>query len=81
MREPKRAIGREKQPMPTLNDLISDLNGAKVFSKLDMTQAYHLLDIDEDSRQITTSATHVGLFKYKTLLFGVDALQSFSRML
>ena len=49
MREPNRAIGREKHPMPTLDDLIADLNGAKVFSKLDMTQAYHQLEIDEDS--------------------------------
>ena len=68
MREPNRAIGREKHPMPTLDDLIADLNGAKVLSKLDMTQAYHQLEIDEDSRQITTFATHVGLFRYKRLL-------------
>ena len=38
-----------------------------------MTQAYHQLEIDEDSRQITTFATHVGLFRYKRLLFGVKA--------
>ena len=31
MREPTRAIGREKHPIPTLDDLIADLNGAKVF--------------------------------------------------
>ena len=49
MREPNKAIGREKHPMPTLDDLIADLNGATVFSKLDMTQAYHQLEIDEDS--------------------------------
>ena len=73
MREPNRAIEREKHPMPTLDHLIADLNGAKVFSKLDMTQAYHQLEIDEDSRQITTFATHVGLFRYKRLLFGVKA--------
>ena len=59
--------------MPTLDDLIADLNGAKVFSKLDMTQAYHQLEIDKDSRQITTFATHVGLFRYKRQLFGVNA--------
>ena len=73
MREPNRAIGREKHPMPTPDDLIADQNGAKVFSKLDMTQAYHKLEIDEDSRQITTFATYVGLFRFKRLLFGVNA--------
>ena len=27
MREPNKAIGRERHPMPTLDDLIADLNG------------------------------------------------------
>ena len=38
-----------------------------------MTQAYHQLEIDEDSLQITTFSTHVGLFRYKRLLLGVIA--------
>ena len=46
MREANKAIGREKHPMPTLDDLISDLNGASMFTKLDMSQAYHQLELD-----------------------------------
>merc|ERR1711963_1199694 len=60
-------------PMPTLDDLITDLNGATMFSKLDMTQAYHQLELDESSRHMTTFTTHVGLRRYKRLLFGVNA--------
>jgi hypothetical protein len=73
MREANKAIKREKHPMPTLDDLISDLNGSTVFSKLDMTNAYHQLELDEQSRYITTFTTHVGLRRYKRLLFGVNA--------
>ena len=73
MREANKAIGREKHPMPTLDDLVADLNGATVFSKLDMSQAYHQLELDEASRYITTFSTHVGLRRYKRLLFGVNA--------
>ena len=73
MREANNAIGREKHPMPTLDDLIADLNGATVFTKLDMTLAYHQLELDEASRYITTFSTHVGLRRYKRLLFGVNA--------
>ena len=73
MREANKAIGREKHPMPTLDDLISDLNGATTFTKLDMSQAYHQLELDEASRYITTFSTHVGLRRYKRLLFGVNA--------
>ena len=59
--------------MPTLDDLISDLNGSTVFSKLDMSSAYHQLELDEESRHITTFTTHAGLRRYKRLLFGVNA--------
>ena len=59
--------------MPTFDDLIADVNGAKVCSQLYMPQAYHQLEIDEDYRQITTFVTHVGLFRYTRLLFRVNA--------
>jgi hypothetical protein len=73
MREANKAILREKHPMPTLDDLISDLNGATVFSKLDLTQAYHQLELAEESLNMTTFTTHVGLRRYKRLMFGVNA--------
>ena len=37
--------------------------GAKYFSKLDLAQAYHQLELHEDSRYITTFSTHIGLFR------------------
>ena len=46
MREANMAIKREKHPMPTIDDLIFDLNESKVFSKLDLTNAYHQLELD-----------------------------------
>ena len=73
MREPNQAIKRTKHPMPTLDDQISDLNGSTVFSKLDLSSAYLQLELEEESRQITTFTTHVGLRRYKSLLFGVNA--------
>lgn len=73
MRIANNAIAREKHPMPTLDDLISDLNGSTVFSKLDLSSAYHQLELAEESRFITTFSTHVGLRRYKRLLFGVNA--------
>ena len=53
--------------MPTIDDLIIDLNGAKVFSKLDLLNGYHQLELTDDSRNITTFTTHVGLRRYKRL--------------
>ena len=57
--------------MPTVDELINDLNGAKIFSKVDLRSGYHQLELDKNSRSITTFSTHVGLFRYKRLNFGV----------
>ena len=73
MREANKALGREKHPMPTVDDLIADLNNSTVFSKMDLTNAYHQLELKESSRYITTFSTHAGLRRYKGLLFGVNA--------
>ena len=73
MREANVAIKREKHPMPTIDELISDLNESTVFSKLDLSNAYHQLELEESSRYITTFSTHLGLMRYKRLIFGVNA--------
>ncbi|XP_049513477.1 uncharacterized protein K02A2.6-like [Dermacentor silvarum] len=73
MREANRTIVREQHLMPTVEDVISTLNGAALFSKLDLKEGYHQLKLEEHSRMITTFSTHCGLRKYKRLLFGVNA--------
>ena len=39
------------QSIPTVRDISLDLNGAKYFSKLDMSQAYHQLELTPSSRK------------------------------
>ncbi len=73
MREANKAILREKHITPTLDDLIADLNGATVFSKLDLRAGYHQLELHPDSRYLTTFSTHAGLRRYKRLSFGINA--------
>lgn len=73
MRQPNNAIQRERHPQPTIDDLINDLNGARYFSKLDLNSAYHQLELDKESRYITTFTTHKGLFQYKRLNFGTNS--------
>ena len=73
MREANKAVKREKHLMPTIDDLVADLNGATVFSKLDLSSGYHQLELAPESRHITTFSTHVGLRRYKRLMFGINA--------
>ena len=73
MRQPNRAILRERHITPTIDDLIHDLNGATVFSKIDLNSGYHQLELTPDSRYITTFSTHRGLRRYTRLNFGTSS--------
>ena len=70
---PNKAIQRERHPTPTVDDLITSLNGATMFSKLDLRSGYHQLQLAPESCYITTFATHKGLWRYKRLNFGTNS--------
>ena len=74
MRTANKAIKRKRHPTPTLNELKTILSGVNVFSKLDLNQGYNQLELAEESRYITTFATHLGLYRYKRLFFLVSTL-------
>ena len=73
MRLANEAIRRVRHPISTVNDVSFALNGAKFFSKLDLSQAYHQIELDEQFRYITTFSTHVGLYRYKRLNYDTSA--------
>lgn len=41
MRRANEAVERENHPLPTMDDFQPHLSDATVFSKIDVTQAYH----------------------------------------
>ena len=67
------AIKRIRHPIPMVHDISLELNGANFFSKLDLTQAYHQLELFPSSRQITTFITHAGLYRYKRLNYRTNS--------
>ena len=73
MGEAKKAVKRENHLMPTIDDLIADLNGATHLSTRDLSSGYHQLELAPESRFVTTLSTHVGLKCYKRLPFGIYA--------
>lgn len=72
MRIANKAIRRENHPLPTMDQLLPKFKKAKVFSKLDIKDAFHQVEISEDSRDITTFITGRGLYRYKRLMFGIS---------
>ena len=49
MRKANKAIKREKHLVPTIDDLITDLNGATHFSSLNLSSGYHQLELSPES--------------------------------
>ena len=74
------AIKRPHHYTPTLQDIIPKLAGAKCFSILDATKAYHTVPLDEESSYLTTFNTVFGRYRYKRMCFGLkDAQDVFQR--
>ena len=73
MRRANEAIERERHLIPTIEEVLHDLNDSTVFSKLDLRWGFHQIELDEESRQITTFLTHRGLYRYKRLMFGITS--------
>jgi hypothetical protein len=66
----------DSYPLPRIEELLANLAGGKCFSKLDMSQAYLQLPLDDESAELVTVNTHKGLFRYNRLPFGVASAPS-----
>ena len=66
-----KAIKRTRYPSKTVDDLIYLVNGATIFSTLDLIKAFHQAMLAEQSRNLTTITTHIGLLRYKRLHMGI----------
>ena len=60
-------------PIPNVENHFAKLQGGKTFTKLDLSQAYKWLVLDEESKTYTVINTHKGLFQYTRLLFGISS--------
>ena len=54
----------DRYPIPRIKDLFARLAGGKAFTKLDFSQAYQQLVLEEESREYVVINTHKGLFRY-----------------
>ena len=63
---------KDAYPLPRIEDAIDYLTGAKYFSALDLASAYWQVAMDPDSIDKTAFATHVGLFEWLVMPFGLS---------
>ncbi|XP_055523012.1 uncharacterized protein K02A2.6-like [Wyeomyia smithii] len=71
LRGPNQYIVRTPFPMPTLEKILAELNGAKWFSTIDLSNAFFHVELHENSRHLTNFFTEVGMFRCVRLPFGL----------
>ena len=66
-----RAINREHYPMQTVDDIVTRMPNAKVFSIIDASSGFWQIQLDHVSSLLCTFNTPFGRYRFKRLPFGV----------
>ncbi|WVZ53874.1 hypothetical protein U9M48_004762 [Paspalum notatum var. saurae] len=66
-----KATIKNKYPLPRIDDLFDQLQGACVFSKIDLRSSYHQLKIRPSDIPKTAFTTKYGLYEYTVMSFGL----------
>ncbi|XP_036341085.1 uncharacterized protein K02A2.6-like, partial [Rhagoletis pomonella] len=65
------ALETHQYPLPLPEDIFAKLANAKYFSHIDLSDAFLQIEVDESSKELLRINTHLGLFRYNRMIFGV----------
>ncbi|XP_055542899.1 uncharacterized protein K02A2.6-like [Wyeomyia smithii] len=73
MRVANQAVIREHYPMPNIDSAMASIPKVAKLSKVDLESAYYHLELEPDSRKITTFACRSGVYRFRRLMFGIKS--------
>lgn len=60
---------KDRYPLPLIDETLARMASAKVYTKLDIRQAFNRIRMDPDSEELTTFRSRYGSYKCKVLPF------------
>ena len=71
-RDLNRVTVPSRYPLPRIDDCLDRIQGAVVFSKLDLTEGYNQIAMEEGDRYKTAFGCRYGQFQWKVMSFGIN---------
>ncbi|GJT16619.1 putative reverse transcriptase domain-containing protein, partial [Tanacetum coccineum] len=70
-RELNKLTVKNRYPLPRIDDLFDQLQGSRVYSKIDLRSGYHQLRVREEDIPKTAFRTRYGHYEFQAMLFGL----------